>query len=391
MGFSCGLMAAHLANAQSQWTTTDAFQLAQGFSSLGLGMGINEFGNILAVGNGIADSSGTTVAITRQSPDFGQTWPTELSGAFNYLGASSCTFKAVANAGQTLYAAAADNANQVPGGQQNWLIVQSTDGGDTWMVSDSFAQGACNAIASDGSGNVFAAGNFTLNGNICPIIRKLVAGGTGWSTVYQNSVPGVGGLGIAFHPIAGVFVVGALGNGTQNSWTVLKSQDGGSTWTVADRYPSPYLAGSYGRGIAVDPQGNIYATGGSENYWITRRSTDRGTTWTTIDKFQYSTKKSTKPTGQGSSLSFDYHGNVYVAGYSGGGTEGFYWIVRKLPAGASSWQNSDVFQLLSGDTSEPSYNQSSILSANGGHVLLVTGHASDSVSDHWITRRLVVP
>src|SRR6516164_6639792 len=67
MGFSCGLMTAHLANAQSQWTTTDAFQLAQGFSSLGLGMGINEFGNILAVGNGIADSSGTTVAITRQS------------------------------------------------------------------------------------------------------------------------------------------------------------------------------------------------------------------------------------------------------------------------------------------------------------------------------------
>jgi len=179
LSFGAGLMASHFANAQSQWTTADGFQLVPGFSSDGLGVGTNEFGNIIAVGYGTT-GSGTTVAVTRQSPDLGQTWPSQLSAAFSYPGASSCTFKAVASAGHILYAAAADNAGQVPGSQQNWLIVQSTDGGNTWQVSDSFGQGACNAVAVDGSGNVFATGNITLNGYVYPVVRELAAGGAGW-------------------------------------------------------------------------------------------------------------------------------------------------------------------------------------------------------------------
>src|SRR5690242_16255998 len=77
------------ARAQSQWTTTDAFQLVQGFSSEGLGLGTNEFGNVITVGHGITDGSGTTVAITRESQDQGQTWPSQLSRAFIGLCASS--------------------------------------------------------------------------------------------------------------------------------------------------------------------------------------------------------------------------------------------------------------------------------------------------------------
>src|SRR5262249_4076846 len=64
--FSFALTGAHFANAQSQWTKADDFQLVRGFSSVGSGLGINESGNVIAVGYGITDGSGTTVAITRE-------------------------------------------------------------------------------------------------------------------------------------------------------------------------------------------------------------------------------------------------------------------------------------------------------------------------------------
>jgi hypothetical protein len=369
------------ANAQSQWTTTDDFQLVPSLSALGAGLATNATGDIIAVGSGVADASGTDVAITRHSSDQGLNWSTLVTNS--YPGASSCTFRAVANSGQTLYAAGC----YYPG--PNWFIAQSTDNGKSWQVIDSLARTVCSALAVDGAGNVFAAGGSVApDGSIYLMVRKLAAGESSWSTVYEAQAPSGEAYGIAIHPTSGIFVIGSLPNGTQSAWGVLKSQDGGNTWAVSDLYiPAGRNPSSYGCGVAVDSTGNLYATGRAVNSWVTRRSTDGGTNWNTIDTFQYSTKGFS----QGASVSFDYQGNVYVAGRGGAGKLGNYWLVRKLPAGSTSWQNSDVFQRSSG-SAYPGYGQGSILSVSGGHVLMVTGDAFDSSSvQHWITRRLVVP
>ena len=368
------------ASAQSQWTNSDAFQLAQGFSSEGVGLGTNELGNIIAAGSG-SDASGN-YAVTRQSSDLGQTW--QPASTVSFAGTSGCRFNAVANHGPTLYAGGSASG-------PTWIITQSSDGGDNWQLSDSFQSGACMALAVDSSGAAFATGQKVVNGQLSFIIRKLSPGAAGWTTVYQSQVPSYPGYGIAIHPSAGVFVIGSLPQGTQYAWAVLRSIDEGNSWQVVDLNLPPRTpgTGSYGHGIAVDNLGNVYATGTVGNDWVTRRSTNGGTNWNTIDTFQYFAKFGKS---EGASVSFDYQGNVYVAGYGATSKQAAHWIVRKLPAGGSSWTISDDFQLVSGALTEPWIGQSSILSANAGHLLLVTGDAFDSSSvQHWITRRLVVP
>jgi hypothetical protein len=381
-------LASPLANAQ--WTTTDDFQLIPGMTSYGFGLGTSPSGSILAVGSSTIDAAGTSVAVARQCADLGLTW--QPLSAVNFPGATWSSFRAVASDGQTLYAGGDCSTSS----GTVWFVAQSTDGGDTWGISDSFQlapnQGAlCSALVVDSSGNVFASGSAMVNNQQCFIIRKLPLGASSWSTVYQAA--GGSGFGMAIHPTAGLFAVGYLTYGTQPAWAVLRSIDDGNTWAIADLYPAASGSWSHGRGIGVDSHGNLYTTGIVGNTWTTRRSMNAGASWTITDTFYY-TSKATKIGGYqsgGYSVSFDYLGNVYVAGYADVPKGGFHWTVRKLPVGGSTWSISDDFQLTTGQDAYPSVYQASILSANSGHLLLVTGYASTTAGGHWITRRLVVP
>jgi hypothetical protein len=389
-----GLAASHSANAQSQWTTADDFVLVPGFSSSGLGLGTNGVGDAIAVGYGAMDASGTTVAVTRESSDLGQSWQT--ASVVNYPGATALNFRATANKGQTLYAAAEAFSS---GGSTTWMAAQSEDGGSSWGISDSFQlapneHAVVSALAVDESGNVFAGGYATATNQQYFIIRKLAHGTSQWSTVYQAA----GGMcsGFAIHPTAGIFAVGHVPYGSGSTWLVLQSSDGGSTWKMVDNY-APGLFGR-GFGIGCDSRGALYATGQVGSNWATRRSTDAGRTWSLSDNFNY---LSTKPNASGGnqngySVTFDYQGNVYVAGAALtrdkiSGTA-WHWVVRELPVGRSSWIISDDFQLTTGQSAYPSEFQASTVSAASGHLLLVTGEGTDAAGvRHWITRRLVVP
>src|SRR5215831_16535520 len=113
-----GISMAHaFASAQSQWTTTDMFQMVTGLSSGGEGLATNQMGEILAGGTTL-DSSGTFVGAVRKSMDsWGGAWQT--TSTFNYLGATGSGFQAVCKDGhQMLYAAA---RYAVSGGPLTWL------------------------------------------------------------------------------------------------------------------------------------------------------------------------------------------------------------------------------------------------------------------------------
>ncbi len=81
-------------------------------------------------------------------------------------------------------------------------------------------------------------------------------------------------------------------NNLVNLWVVLKSTDGGNTWTESDRYSSLYNNdyNSEAKSIFKDSAGFIYVVGtanDNKNHpnWSVRRSTDLGLTWKTVDEF----------------------------------------------------------------------------------------------------------
>ena len=389
---SFGFTATQLVSAQSQWTTADDFVLMPGFRSGGLGLATNAVGDIISAGFGATDASGTTVGVTRQSTDLGQTWQT--SSALSYPGATALDFRAIANDGVTLYAAAV----AFSGGSSTWIIAESADGGTTWGISDSFQlapnqRAVPSALAVDASGNVFAGGYATTSNQAYLLIRKLSPGASLWTTVYQAA----GGFcsGFAVHPSAGIFAVGQAPYGSGSTWLVLQSPDEGSTWKVVDNY-APRLS-SQGNGIGCDSRGILYATGKVGSNWATRRSTDAGKTWAVIDNFNYNSATKTGGNQSGCSVTFDYQGNVYVAGNAEtldktSKQTAFHWLVRKLPLGGSVWSTSDDFQLATGQSALPTEFQACTVSAASGHLLVVTGTANDSAGvGHWITRELVVP
>jgi hypothetical protein len=386
-------MASQLVNAQSPWAISDDFQLVPGLESSGFGLGTDAVGNIIAVGSGAMGASGTTLAITRQTVDLAQSWQT--SSAIGYPGSTGLDFRATANNGQTLYAGAVAFFS---GGSTTWIIAESSDGGTNWSISDSFqlapnSHAVVSALAVDASGNVFAGGYATANNQQYFLIRKLAYGASQWSTVYQA----LGGIcsGFAIHPTGGIFAVGHGPYGSGSAWLVVQSPDEGSTWNVVDDYATKLS--SQGNGIGCDSRGILYATGKVGSNWATRRSTDAGRTWATIDSFNYNSATKSGGNQSGCSVTFDYQGNVYVAGNAETQDKtsrqtAFHWVVRKLPAGGSSWVISDDFQLATGQSAFPTVYQASSVSAASGHLVMVTGGATDAAGvGHWITRRLVVP
>jgi hypothetical protein len=359
----------------------DTFQLVPGAACAGHGLSIDSSQSTLLVVGGARTNgnSGGELAVTRRSLDLGQTWQT--TSAYDCPGSAITYWAGAANYGNTFYAVGTDNS-------AGWLVAQSTDGGATWLPSDSFqlAPGQSSdglGVAVDGSGNVYATGDaYPTTKTEDFVIRELDTATGAWRTVYQGQ--GGRGLAIAIHPNGGVFVIGSQPYKRSSAWVVLRSTDGGGSWSIADLYPGSASGYSEGYGIAVDAGGNIYATGRSGSTWVTRKSTNGGVTWSTTDTFQ---------SGQccGMGVGFDYKSDVYVAGWSLVNNS-YHWIVRMLPSGTSSWQTSDDFQLAVGETARPVLNQACILSADSGHVLLVTGYADGASGlSNWVTRRLVVP
>ena len=199
---------------------------------------------------------------------------------------------------------------------------------------------AAYVVAADKEGNVYVAGQSQgINSGYDIVAIKYNSSGTQqWLARYDG--PGHGddvATGIAIDPSGNVVVIGDSYGGffSESDYVTIKyNRTGVQQW--ATRHNGAGSARDLARGLAIDATGNIYVTGYSNGG--TSRGHDYGTIkynpsgiqqWISIYHFS----------GDGATaIAVDKSGNVYITGVSGGGPGKWdYATIKYNSAGAEQW------------------------------------------------------
>jgi hypothetical protein len=366
--------------AQSTWETVDDFQYAPGKGASPFRITATPDSAIFVSGAAV-DAANHQHGFINRSLDGGDTWDL----VFDLPGTSSdyCFAVAAAPLGTLWATSKADAVNAKTGAWYGtWLTHHSTDGGATWILSDSFrgaGQEAAPFCATvDAAGHIFVGGQVSdAQNRLHFTTRRSTDNGATWKTVDDLfSAPISAAWGITTTPTA-VLAAGRLGN----SWIVRRSTNGGTTWTTVD---SNLPGSGFAFGIAADGSGNLYAVGfasivvnkATQTHWITRKSANSGTTWSTVD--DYYPGATAMPRGVG----VDAFGRVFVTGSSAAG-----WTVRVSTDGGITWTTTDTFKL----TPTGSANAVAIDSDPNGNVFAVGQVVGADGNGHSIVRKLAMP
>jgi hypothetical protein len=366
--------------AQSTWETVDDFQYAPGKSTSPFGITATPDGAIFVSAAAI-DAANLQHGFVNRSLDGGATWDLVL----DLIGKNSANcFTVAAAPSGTLWATSRTNAINAKNKAlyATWLTHASTDGGATWVLSDSFrgagqeAAPFCTAV--DAAGRIFVGGQVSdAQNRLHFTIRRSTDNGATWQTVDDlYSSPMSAAWGITTTPTA-VVAAGRLGN----SWIVRRSLNGGTTWTTVDS-SLPSLGFAYG--VAADASGNLFAVGFasivvnkvSQSHWITRRSVNGGTTWTTVDDYYPGA------TAMARGVGVDAFGRVFVTGTSAGA-----WTVRGSTDGGATWTTTDTFRL----TPTGSANAVGVAGDSSGNVFVAGAVLGADGVNHDVVRKLTTP
>ncbi len=149
-------------------------------------------------------------------------------------------------------------------------VLRTTNGGISWATTSSALGGEVTSISA--INNVRAL--VIVNTDTSTRIRRTVAGGIGWSTVYQDNSVGAHLNAISMLDDLNGF---AIGNPVGGQWVILKTTDAGVTWNSA----STLTHNGIDLGISnsmkwIDALIGWFGTDNSTIY----RTTDGGTSWT---------------------------------------------------------------------------------------------------------------
>ncbi|HUP57295.1 MAG TPA: hypothetical protein VM598_07585, partial [Bdellovibrionota bacterium] len=212
---------------------------------------------------------------------------------------------------------------------------------DSYSASGPYATGGMELYRHT-NGDLYASGvSGGYNGNIGVILRS-TDGGASWSSFYVSQ--GFTPAGMTIDGTGKIYVIGDESLVSGSDWHVRRSVDGGATWTQVDSYSYATPGDSAAFDIGVDSNNHVYVSGfgtsAGKRHWVVRKSVDSGATWTTVDDFLYSGLN----TSEARSIAFDSGGGILVVGGGGqGGAFDYRWIVRRSTDGGASWATVDDF------------------------------------------------
>jgi hypothetical protein len=173
---------------------------------------------------------------------------------------------------------------------------------------------------------------------------------------------------------------------SQADWQARWSTDGGASWTVLDDAGSWNSDGSsFARGVAADPDGNIYVSGAARNkrgasYWVIRKGDTAGR-WST--------------TYRSSQAIADGGGIIHVPAYPGKHNGGIFAAGMLTPSKATQWtvlrsNNAGVTWTVV-DSWVPGKNQAAaakVITADNSGNIYVAGMDRSVPSGWWVRRSM---
>ena len=148
--------------------------------------------------------------------------------------------------------------------------IKTTDGGQTWTTTIGSPGGEVTSFSAVDISKAFAISNSATSTRI----RRTVAGGVAWGTVYENTDPDARLNAIRMIDESNGY---AVGNPISGQWVILKTADGGVTWDDISTLPQNGTEKGKSNSMKwIDVQNGWFGTDDSRIY----RTTDGGLTWT---------------------------------------------------------------------------------------------------------------
>lgn len=198
------------ANNGMTWTTVDTFEL--GVTTIANSVAIDSLGRIYVAGYGTATGNLSAWTV-RESSNSGTSWST-IDSFQNNGDNSEANGIGVDKSGNIFVSGFSINGSN----QEQWLVRESSDGGKTWGIIDGFDYGiggstVPGALTIDSSGNIYVVGYaFSTANEDTWIIRQSTDSGVSWSTIDSYSVSGstVSANAITTDSSGGVYAAGTI-------------------------------------------------------------------------------------------------------------------------------------------------------------------------------------
>src|SRR6266511_3025956 len=289
---------------------------------------VDASGNVYVTGASVGSGTGLDYATIKYNSSGIQQWVARYNGS--------------GNSGDEATAIAVDGSGNVyvtgystgPASGYDYATIKYNSSGIQQWVARYDGPGDtndyANAIAVDGSGNVYVTGGSGGSrvgcGGACDDYATIKYNSSGiqqWVARYNGSDYGhndaqamaIDGLGNGY--VTGISWGGG-GSGTCDDYATVKYDTSGTQQWVA-RYNGPGIFGDVGRAIAVDASGNVYVTGesmgsGSGYDYATIKYNSSGTQqW--VDRYNGPGNGDDKIVSPGA-IAIDASGNAYVTGES---------------------------------------------------------------------------
>ena len=273
------------------------------------------------------------------------------------------------------------------------LILGNTDfttakydalGNELWVVNYASAGNRPDQafyVALDAAGNVYVTGqtNNSLSNYDCVTVKYDAGGNEQWARVYNGPANfGDYPAGLALDAAGNVYVTGYSHDGTYYEYLTLKYDTNGNELWVRT-YDGPGNGSDYAVGLGLDAASNVYVSGYSwggsatrYDYATVKYDTDGNELWARLYDGGVGADEAT-------ALAVDVAGNVYVTGESwNGGAAIDYATVKYDPTGNQQW-----VMLYGGSASGDDFPTDVTVGPAGD--AFVTGHTQGSGSGQDIT------